>query len=156
MSDLIFLKKLIFIFLYHYNFKFKTFVDLVAIDYSHKRLRFYLSYNLISYFYGFRLILKNIINSDLCTFSLSSFFPSCIWYEREAFDLYGIFFKGHPDLRRILTDYNFNGHPLRKDFPLSGFFEIRYKELTKSVCYKNINLKQEYRFFDTSSAWSYF
>lgn len=140
----------------HYNNQFKLFTDLTAGDFLGKKKRFNLIYNLLSLTYHTR-ILVNIWNNELeFVSSCISIFPSAEWYERETWDLFGIGFKGNKDLRRILTDYGFYGHPLRKDFPLTGYVELGYDLRINSIIYKNVTLIQEFREFDTLSPWDFF
>ena len=135
------------------KFKFKQLIDIAAIDYPNKEKRFELVYLLLSIENNIRvkISIKFEINEKIP--SIVKIFPSANWMEREIFDMYGIKFVNHPDLRRILTDYNFKGHPLRKDFPLTGFNEVRYSEKDKKVIYEPVKLEQNYRNFDFSSPW---
>jgi len=133
--------------------KFKQLIDITAVDYPHKEKRFTIVYLLLSHENNFRIIIKSNIDEKSTIPSITKIFPSANWMEREIFDMYGISFKDHPDLRRILTDYGFNGHPLRKDFPLTGHTEVRYSEDKKKVIYEPVKLEQEYRSFDAESPW---
>ena len=133
--------------------KFKQLVDIVGADYPNNEKRFKIYYLLLSHKNNLRIkVLVNFsINENIP--SIIKIFPSANWMEREVFDMYGTKFKNHPDLRRILTDYNFKGFPLRKDFPLTGFTEVRYSEKEKKVVYEPVKLEQNYRNFDFSSPW---
>ncbi len=135
------------------NCKFKQLIDIAGVDYPEKEKRFELVYLFLSHEHNLRikLLIKFQINQTIST--LTKIFPSANWMEREVFDMYGIKFKNHPDLRRILTDYGFKGHPLRKDFPLTGFNEVRYSEKDKKVVYEPVKLEQNYRNFDFESPW---
>ena len=133
--------------------KFKQLIDITAVDYPKNEKRFNLVYLLLSHENNLRVIVNTSIYTKDTPTSLSKIFPSANWMEREVFDMYGIIFKDHPDLRRILTDYEFKGHPLRKDFPLTGHKEVRYSEEKKKVVYENVKLNQEYRNFDFESPW---
>ena len=133
--------------------KFRQLIDITAVDYPSRDRRFKMVYLLLSHETNSRIVINyNIKEGDIVS-SLSSIFPSANWMEREVFDMYGIEFKNHPDLRRILTDYNFKGHPLRKDFPLTGHNEVRYSEDEKKVVYEPVKLEQNYRNFDYESPW---
>ena len=133
--------------------KFRQLIDIAGVDYPENEKRFELIYLFLSHEYNLRikLLIKFQINQTIV--SLTKIFPSANWMEREVFDMYGIKFKNHPDLRRILTDYGFKGHPLRKDFPLTGFNEVRYSEKEKKVIYEPVKLEQNYRNFDFESPW---
>ena len=135
------------------NCKFKQLIDIAGVDYPENEKRFELVYLFLSHEHNFRIkvLMKFQINQTIN--SLTKIFPSANWMEREVFDMYGIKFKNHPDLRRILTDYGFKGHPLRKDFPLTGFNEVRYSEKEKKVIYEPVKLEQNYRNFDFESPW---
>ena len=133
--------------------KFKQLIDITAVDYPEKDKRFKLVYLFLSHEINSRIIVDFFVNENEIVSSLTSIFPSANWMEREVFDMYGIKFKDHPDLRRILTDYNFEGHPLRKDFPLTGHNEVRYSEDNKKVIYEPVKLEQNYRNFDFESPW---
>lgn len=133
--------------------KFKQLVDITAADYPQEEKRFKLVYLLLSHENNLRIIIKANINEKDKVPSITKIFPSANWMEREIFDMYGISFKHHPDLRRILTDYGFEGHPLRKDFPLTGHTEVRYSEDKKKVISEPVKLDQEYRDFDFGSPW---
>ena len=133
--------------------KFRQLIDITAVDYPEQSQRFKLVYLFLSHEFNQRIILSYLINENEVISSLTSVFPAANWMEREVFDMYGIKFKNHPDLRRILTDYGFKGHPLRKDFPLTGFNEVRYSEKEKKVVYEPVKLEQNYRNFDYSSPW---
>ena len=133
--------------------KFKQLIDITAVDYPENERRFKIVYLLLSHEFNSRIIISFYINENEIVTSLTSIFPSANWMEREVFDMYGIKFKDHPDLRRILTDYNFEGHPLRKDFPLTGHNEVRYSEDKKKVIYEPVKLEQNYRNFDYESPW---
>ena len=132
---------------------FKQLIDIVAADYPGEKKRFKIYYLLLSHQKNLRIKLLININTEEKVPSVTKIFPSANWMEREVFDMYGIKFKNHPDLRRILTDYNFKGFPLRKDFPLTGFNEVRYSEKDKKVIYEPVKLEQNYRNFDFSSPW---
>ena len=133
--------------------KFKQLIDIAGVDYPENEKRFELVYLFLSHEHNLRIkvLTKFQINQQIN--SLTKIFPSANWMEREVFDMYGIKFKNHPDLRRILTDYGFKGHPLRKDFPLTGFNEVRYSEKEKKVIYEPVKLEQNYRNFDFESPW---
>ena len=133
--------------------KFRQLIDIAGVDYPENEKRFQLVYLFLSHERNERikLLIKFDINQPIP--SITKIFPSANWMEREVFDMYGIRFKNHPDLRRILTDYNFKGHPLRKDFPLTGFNEVRYSEKDKKVVYESVKLEQNYRNFDFESPW---
>ena len=135
------------------NCKFKQLIDIAGVDYPENDKRFELIYLFLSHENNTRikLLIKFEINQAIN--SITKIFPSANWMEREVFDMYGIKFKNHPDLRRILTDYGFKGHPLRKDFPLTGFNEVRYSEKDKKVIYEPVKLEQNYRNFDFESPW---
>ncbi len=133
--------------------KFRQLIDITAVDYPEKDLRFKLVYLLLSHEFNQRILVDFYINENEVVSALTSIFPASNWMEREVFDMYGIKFKDHPDLRRILTDYGFEGHPLRKDFPLTGQNEVRYSEDKKKVIYESVKLEQNYRNFDYESPW---
>ena len=130
------------------NCKFKQLIDISGVDYPENEKRFELIYLLLSHENNTRIKLLTRFELDQTINSITKIFPSANWMEREVFDMYGIKFKNHPDLRRILTDYGFKGHPLRKDFPLTGFNEVRYSEKEKKVVYEPVKLEQNYRNFD--------
>ena len=132
---------------------FSSFVDVCGVDYPERAERFEVVYHLLSMSKNIRVRVKLSTDEDTPVASASSLWPAADWFEREAFDMYGILFSGHPDLRRILTDYGFHGHPLRKDFPLTGYSEVRYDEAQKRVIYEPVKLVQEYRNFDFLSPW---
>ena len=133
--------------------KFKQLIDLTAVDYPENEKRFKMIYLLLSHEFNQRIILNFSIKENESVNSIFKIFPSSNWMEREVFDMYGIKFINHPDLRRILTDYNFEGHPLRKDFPLTGHSEVRYSEDERKVIYEPVKLEQNYRNFDYESPW---
>jgi len=133
--------------------KFKQLVDITAVDYPERDKRFKMIYLLLSHETNTRIVIDCNVKEGEIVPSLTSIYPSANWMEREVFDMYGIEFKNHPDLRRILTDYGFNGHPLRKDFPLTGHNEVRYSEDEKKVVYEPVKLEQNYRNFDYESPW---
>ena len=133
--------------------KFRQLIDITAVDYPERDKRFKLIYFLLSHENNLRLNIEFEIKENYQVKSITSIFPSSNWMEREVFDMYGIHYKDHPDLRRILTDYNFSGHPLRKDFPLTGHNEVRYNEEDKKVIYEPVKLEQNYRNFDYESPW---
>ena len=135
------------------NTKFRQLIDITAVDYPEQSKRFKLVYLFLSHEFNQRIILKYSISENEIIQSLTSIYPAANWMEREVFDMYGVSFKDHPDLRRILTDYGFDGHPLRKDFPLTGFNEVRYSEKDKKVIYEPVKLEQNYRNFDFESPW---
>ena len=133
--------------------KFKQLIDITAVDYLQKEKRFKIVYLLLSHENNLRIIININIDEKTTVPSITKIFPSANWMEREVFDMYGISFKDHPDLRRILTDYGFDGYPLRKDFPLTGHLEVRYSEEKKKVISEPVKLDQEYRDFDFESPW---
>ena len=133
--------------------KFKQLIDITAVDYPENQKRFKIVYLLLSHEFNQRILVSYFINENEKISSLVKIFPSANWMEREIFDMYGIKFNDHPDLRRILTDYGFEGFPLRKDFPLTGHYEVRYSEEDKKVIYEPVKLEQNYRNFDYESPW---
>ncbi len=133
--------------------RFETLADLCAVDYPERAERFEVVYHMLSMSLNQRIRVKVSTDEESPVPSLVELFPCANWNEREAFDMYGVLFSGHPDLRRILTDYGFEGHPLRKDFPLTGHVEVRYDEVEKRVVYQPVKLVQEYRNFDFMSPW---
>ena len=133
--------------------KFRQLIDITVVDYPERNQRFDLVYLFLSHEFNQRLVLKYSISENEVISSLTSIFPSSNWMEREVFDMYGVSFKNHPDLRRILTDYGFEGHPLRKDFPLTGHIEVRYSEDEKKVISEPVKLEQNFRNFDYESPW---
>ena len=135
------------------NLRFRQLIDIAGVDYPDQEKRFQLVYLFLSHEKNIRVKLSIRFDSKQIINSLTKIFPSANWMEREVFDMYGIKFKNHPDLRRILTDYGFKGHPLRKDFPLTGFNEVRYSEKEKKVIYEPVKLEQNYRNFDFESPW---
>jgi NADH-quinone oxidoreductase subunit C len=135
------------------NTKFRQLIDITAVDYPENTQRFKIVYLFLSHEFNQRIILSYLINENELIPSLTSIFPAANWMEREVFDMYGVKFKDHPDLRRILTDYGFDGHPLRKDFPLTGHTEVRYSEELKKVIKEPVKLEQNYRNFDYESPW---
>ena len=137
----------------HSSTKFKQLIDITAVDYPERDKRFKMVYLLLSHEKNSRIKIEFDIKEGEILSSLTSIFPSANWMEREVFDMYGVEFKDHPDLRRILTDYGFKGHPLRKDFPLTGHNEVRYSEENKKVIYEPVKLEQNYRNFDYESPW---
>ena len=135
------------------NCQFKMLVDLCGVDYPDQTQRFEVVYNLLSLKLNLRGRVKAVIGEDEAIPSIVPIYSTAGWFEREAYDMYGIFFQDNPDLRRILTDYGFEGHPFRKDFPLSGYIEVRYDEAQKRVVYEPVKLTQEFRSFDFLSPW---
>ncbi len=135
------------------NTKFRQLIDITVVDYPEQTLRFKVVYLFLSHEFNQRVIVSYLITENEVISSLTSIFPSANWMEREVFDMYGVNFKDHPDLRRILTDYGFEGHPLRKDFPLTGHSEVRYSEEQKKVIKEPVKLEQNYRNFDYESPW---
>ena len=133
--------------------KFRQLIDITVVDHPERNQRFDVVYLFLSHEFNQRLILSYFIGENEVISSLTSIFPAANWMEREVFDMYGVNFKDHPDLRRILTDYGFEGHPLRKDFPLTGHNEVRYSEDDKKVIYESVKLEQNYRNFDYESPW---
>jgi len=133
--------------------RFSTLIDITAVDYPERDKRFEMVYHFLSMYTNLRIRIKAHVREDEAVPTITGVHPSAEWYEREVFDMYGVFFAGHPDLRRILTDYGFQGHPLRKDFPTSGFVEMRYDEVEKKCIYEPVSLVQEYRQFDFMSPW---
>ena len=133
--------------------KFRQLIDIAGVDYPDEEKRFKLIYLFLSHENNYRIKLSINFQPNQVIDSITKIFPSANWMEREVFDMYGIKFKNHPDLRRILTDYGFKGHPLRKDFPLTGFNEVRYSEKDKKVIYEPVKLEQNYRNFDFESPW---
>ncbi len=135
------------------NCQFKQLVDVCGVDYPEDEERFEVVYNLLSMTHNIRVRVKVRTNEDEPVPSVLGVFNAANWFEREAWDMYGIFFSGHPDLRRLLTDYGFEGYPLRKDFPLTGYVELRYDDEQKRVVYEPVKLTQEFRSFDFLSPW---
>ena len=133
--------------------QFVSIIDISGADYPSRAQRFDVVYHLLSPKQNLRIRLKVHADEDTIVPSVTGVWPGADWYERETYDLYGVLFSGHPDLRRILTDYGFEGHPLRKDFPLTGFVEVRYDDEAKRVIYEPVELKQEFRSFDFLSPW---
>jgi NADH-quinone oxidoreductase subunit C len=133
--------------------RFSSLVDITAIDHPERAQRFDVVYHFLSMYQNHRIRLKAAVDEDEMVPSIHAIHPSANWFEREVFDMFGILFSGHPDLRRILTDYGFRGHPLRKDFPTTGYTEVRYDEAQKRVVYEPVKLVQEYRQFDFMSPW---
>jgi len=132
---------------------FTTLVDITAVDWPERAARFDVVWHFLSIWRNQRIRLKAAVEEGAMVPSISAVHPSANWFEREVFDMFGILFSGHPDLRRILTDYGFRGHPLRKDFPTTGYTEVRYDEVQKRVVYEPVSLVQEYRQFDFMSPW---
>jgi len=133
--------------------RFSTLVDITAVDHPDRERRFDVVYHLLSMYQNHRIRLKTAVRESETVPSITESFPSANWFEREVFDMFGLLFSGHPDLRRILTDYGFRGYPLRKDFPTTGYTEVRYDEALKRVVYEPVKLVQEYRQFDFMSPW---
>ncbi|CAN5345503.1 NADH-quinone oxidoreductase subunit C [soil metagenome] len=135
------------------RFRFVNFTDVTAVDYPGRENRFDVIYHFLSPVLNTRLRLRGEANETTQVPSIITVFPGADWFERETYDLYGVIFTGHPDMRRLLTDYGFDGHPLRKDFPLTGFVEVRYDDAEKRVVYEPVRLNQEFRKFDFLSPW---
>ena len=133
--------------------RFSSLVDITAVDYPDRAKRFDVVYHFLSMYRNHRIRLRVSLRADDMLRSICRVHPSANWFEREVFDMFGILFSGHPDLRRLLTDYGFRGHPLRKDFPTTGYVEVRYDDAQKRVVYEPVNLVQEYRQFDFLSPW---
>ena len=133
--------------------RFSSLVDITAIDHPQRSDRFDVVYHFLSMYQNHRIRVKLAVDEDAMVPSISTLHPSANWFEREVFDMFGILFSGHPDLRRLLTDYGFRGHPLRKDFPTTGYTEVRYDDVQKRVVYEPVSLTQEYRQFDFMSPW---
>jgi NADH dehydrogenase (ubiquinone) Fe-S protein 3 len=138
---------------YHSNTRFRLLIDVCGVDYPSRQQRFEIVYNLLSIQYNSRIRVQTSVDEITPVDSVVSIFPSAGWWEREVWDMFGVYFSNHPDLRRILTDYGFEGHPLRKDFPLSGYLEVRYDDSEKRVISEPIELAQEFRYFDFASPW---
>lgn len=147
------LKKILIFFKDHMNCRIKTVIDICGADYPYRSDRFEIVYQLLSVEYNQRVSLKVCTNEVTPIESITDLFCSASWFEREVWDMYGIHFTNHPDMRRILTDYGFEGHPLRKDYPLTGYSEVRYDDTQKRVITEPLELNQEFRYFDFSSPW---
>ena len=133
--------------------QFCTLIDITAVDYPEEESRFHIVYHYLSMHQNMRIRLKVPVKETELVPSITNLFPAANWFEREVFDMYGILFSDHPDMRRLLTDYGFQGHPLRKDFPTTGYIELRYDQEKKKVVYEPVKLNQEYRRFDFMSPW---
>lgn len=133
--------------------QFTTMIDITAVDFPDRETRFEIVYHFLSMQQNHRIRVKAMVGEETVIPSITTIHPSANWFEREVFDMYGLLFSGHPDLRRILTDYGFRGHPLRKDFPTTGYTEVRYDETQKRVVYEPVTLTQDYRQFDFMSPW---
>jgi len=140
----------------HHNAQFSCLADITSVDMPTRKYRFELVYNLLSLRYNSRIRVKTYTDELTPVESLSGVFAAANWYEREIWDMYGVFFTNHPDLRRILTDYGFQGHPLRKDFPLTGYYEVRYDDELQRIVQEPVELAQEYRKFDLAAPWEQF
>lgn len=137
----------------HTQSQYKILIDITAVDYPSRSQRFEIVYNLLSIQYNSRLRIKTFLDELTPIDSLIAIYSSANWFERETWDMFGVFFTQHPDLRRILTDYGFEGHPLRKDFPLTGFVEVRYDDTEKRVITEPLEMTQEFRYFDFANPW---
>lgn len=137
----------------HTNIQMKVLLDVTAVDYPTRKQRFEVVYHLLSVQYNTRLRVKTCVDEMTALPSIGHIYPTASWFEREIWDLFGVFFSNHIDLRRILTDYGFEGHPLRKDFPLSGYIEARYDESEKRVLLEPIEMAQDFRFFEFANPW---
>ena len=135
------------------NCLFEVLVDLCGVDYPDRAERFEVVYNLLSLRHNQRVRIKVAVDEDIAVPSVVGVFPAATWFERECWDMFGIFFSGHPDMRRLLTDYGFDGHPFRKDFPLTGYVEVRYDDEERRVVYEPVKLTQAFRSFDFLSPW---
>jgi NADH-quinone oxidoreductase subunit C len=135
------------------NCLFEMLVDVCGVDYPDREERFEVVYNLLSLRHNQRVRIKIAVAEDIAVPSVVGVFPSASWFERECWDMFGIFFSGHPDMRRLLTDYGFDGHPFRKDFPLTGYVEVRYDDEERRVVYEPVKLTQAFRSFDFLSPW---
>lgn len=140
----------------HINTQYKVLIDVTAVDYPSRGVRFEIVYNLLSIQYNSRIRIKTCVDEVSQLSSVTPLYSSAGWWEREVWDMFGIFFSNHPDLRRILTDYGFQGHPMRKDFPLSGYVEVRYDDSEKRVITEPVEITQEFRYFDFASPWEQF
>jgi len=138
----------------HTNTLFQQLIDLSLVDYPERKFRFEIIYNLLSIKYNTRLIITSATTEGSYFDSITNIYFGANWYEREAWDMFGLFFKNHPDLRRMLTDYGFKGHPLRKDFPMTGYIEVRYDDFLKRILYEEVSLTQEYRIFSLENPWT--
>ena len=147
------LQNILFFLKDHEGCLFKTLIDILVIDYPERDKRFSLIYCLLSIKYNVRIRVKVLLDELTSVPSITNIYKSACWMEREVWDMNGIFFDNHPDLRRILTDYGFEGYPLRKDFPLSGYIEVRYDDSQKRVISESIEMSQEYRVFSFKSSW---
>lgn len=152
-SKYMFLWNLICFLKIHTETLYEQLIDLSLVDYSERKYRFEIFYNLLSLRYNNRVVVTASFMEMVNLKSIVSLFPNANWYEREAWDMFGVFFVNHPDLRRMLTDYGFKGHPLRKDFPLTGFIEILYDDFSKRLLYEKVSLTQEYRVFSLENNW---
>ena len=150
------IKLICFFFFYHYNCQYKCFVDLFSSDFLEYRNRFRSVYNLLSIEYNNRVFFNTMIDSSMMIDSVTVVYPNAAWYERESWDLYGILYNNNNDLRRILNDYGFKGFPLRKDFPLSGFLEVKYDFIKKWISYEPVRLIQDFRYFITNVPWNFY
>jgi NADH/F420H2 dehydrogenase subunit C len=151
----VWLWKLLFFLKYHTNTLYVQLIDLSCVDYPERKFRFEIFYNLLSITYNSRLVVTTNVAEGVAVDSVISIFPVANWFEREAWDMFGVSFFGHPDLRRMLTDYGFKGHPLRKDFPMTGYIEVRYDDFSKRILYEALSLSQEYRVFSLENSWSH-
>lgn len=139
---------------FHTKTLYKELIDLSIVDSTDKKFRFEVFYSLLSMDLNQRITITTSISENASIASVTKIYSAANWYEREAWDMFGIFFINHPDLRRILTDYGFKGHPLRKDFPMTGYVELKYDDFTKRISYDSVSLAQEYRVFDLENSWS--
>lgn len=146
--------RFLFLLKYHLELRFDSLIDIICVDYVSHTYRFQVIYNLLSIFFSNRLFIKTFLFEVGSLFSVSDLFFSALWLEREVFDFFGILFLNHPDLRRILNDYGFSGFPLRKDFPLTGFYEVRFDYSVRRIISTKIIIPQEFRFFDFKNSWT--
>lgn len=147
------IKKVVTFFKLHSNLLFTQLTDLSFIDYLERKFRFELFYNVLSIKYNQRVIISGFLGENTTIDSITNIYLNSNWYEREVWDMLGIYFNLHPDFRRILTDYGFKGHPLRKDFPMTGFIEVRYDAMLKRIIYEALSLTQEFRVFILENSW---